>query len=362
MGRLMKLADLVVAKGVPLGDIIRLVVYLLPYFCLVTIPMAFLLALLLAFGRLSADSEITAMKGCGIGLYGLLPPVLCCALVAYLATAFVAVYAVPWGNSAFKKLVYETLESRLHLNIKERVFNDDFPGMVLYVDRFDPKEGEMGGILIQDEREAEQPTTIFAERGRVSSDPRTKVIRLQLENGSIHRILDPAGYRLIGFREYDLSIYLAKEAKEITKDELDMTLAELRTNLRSAGASAKLRLDMHLEFHRRFALPFACFVFAPVGVPLGIQNQRSGKAAGFAVSIGLLLCYYIILAAGKALGEQGILVPAAAVWTPNLLFLAFGVYLFRTTAAEQRFFLFELASSALGWARASLRKTGRRSS
>ncbi|HEY6837936.1 MAG TPA: LptF/LptG family permease, partial [Geobacteraceae bacterium] len=217
MGRLLKLADLVVAKGVPFGDILRLVVYLLPYFCLVTIPMAFLLALLLAFGRLSADSEVTAMKACGIGLYGMLPPVVGTAFVVYLVTAAIAVYAVPWGNSSFKKLVYQALESRANITIKERVFNDDFPGMVIYVDRFRKDEGIMEGILIQDERTPEKPTTIFAERGILATNPAKKEISLQLTNGSIHSSIHKTDYRLIAFREYDLTVNLNQEAKAATK-------------------------------------------------------------------------------------------------------------------------------------------------
>jgi lipopolysaccharide export system permease protein len=345
MGRIIKLADLVVAKGVPFADVLRLVIYLLPYFSIVTIPMAFLLALLLAFGRLSADSEIIAMKGCGIGLYGLLPPVLTCALLAYLSTTLVAVYAVPWGNSAFKKLVHDTIESRVDMTIKEQVFNGDFPGIVLYVDRNPEGHGLMEGILIQDERDPGSPTTIFAEKGFVMADPAARSIRLQLTNGSIHRILSKTGYRQVTFKEYELAISLGQERKEVTKDELDMTLAELRGNLFAPGTNAKLRLDMQLEFHRRFALPFACFVFALIGVPLGIQNQRSGKAAGFAVSIGVLLAYYIVMTAGKALGERGLLLPAAAVWAPNIIFLLLGIHLFRATAGERRLFIFELATN-----------------
>ena len=360
MGRLMKLADLVVAKGVPLGDIGRMILYLLPYFSLVTIPMAFLLALLLAFGRLSADSEITAMKGCGIGLYGLLPPVLACAGVAYVATALIAVYAVPWGNGSFKKLIYSVVQSHANMTIKERVFNDDLPGVVLYVDRYHKDDGVMNGILIQDERNPEEPTTIFAETGGLFTDPTAKVVRLQLKNGSIHQARKSGGYRLVAFREYVLSISLTQSANGITRDEQDMTLMELRDAVRAPGLTPKVRLDMELEFHRRFALPFACFVFALVGVPLGIQNQRSGKGAGFAVSIGLLLVYYVMLSAGKALGARGLLHPAAAVWSPNVIFLLFGIRLFRTTAAERTLLIVTASSAALGWLR-SLFRQGRTS-
>ena len=90
-----------------------------------------------------------------------------------------------------------------------------------------------------------------------------------------------------------------------------------------------------LEFHRRLALPFSCFVFTLLAMPLGIQNRRSGKASGFSLSIGILLLYYITLSAFQTLGEKGILAPLPAGWGPNLLFLALAVYLFQKTAAEE---------------------------
>lgn len=351
MGRLLKLADLVVAKGVPISDVLRMVIYLVPSFSLVTIPMAFLLALLLAFGRLSTDSEVTAMKASGVSLYGLLPPVLGYALAAYLVTAFLTVYALPWGNTSFKKLLYEVVEARATLTLKEKVFNDDFPGLVLYTDRFNEQDHTMAGILIQDERNPKEPSTIFADSGMVASDPKSRTIRLQLKNGGIHRGLGKAGYRLIEFQDYDLSINLGQATRDIARNELDMSFDELRAHIAAGRVDVKVLRDMQLEFHRRFSLPFACFVFALVGVPLGIQNQRSGKAAGFSVSIGVLLVYYIVLSAGKTLGERGLVHPAAAVWAPNLLFLALGIYLFRQTAAERRIFLFEVVPALVRRAR-----------
>ena len=341
MGRLLRLADMVVEKGVPLADVLRMILYLLPSFWLVSIPMALLLAVLLAFGRLSGDSEITAMKTCGVSLYGLLPPALLFALIAYLAGTFVNVYAVPWGNTSFKKLLVDVVEARASLAIKEKVFNDDFPGIVLYTDSFDPRSQKMGGILIQDERDPSASSTIFAKQGMIITDPASKTVRLHLTEGSIHRTVDQTGYRLAEFQDYDLSINLNEGPRELVKNELDMTLDELRTNLTSPRYDAKMKMDMKMEYHRRFALPFACFVLTLVAIPLGIQNRRSGKAAGFSTSIGVLLCYYIVLSAGRTLGEKGILSPLVASWAPNLLFVILGVYLFRKTAAEQQIPLFE---------------------
>jgi lipopolysaccharide export system permease protein len=340
MGRLLKLADMVVAKGVPLSDVLWMVVYLLPYFCLVTIPMAILLAVLLAFGRLSADSEITAMKACGISLYGLLPPVLVFALFAYLATTVVTVYGIPWGNTSFRLLVTNILEERGASALKEQVFMDDFPGMVIYLNKYSPEDHRISGILIQDERNPEETSTIFATAGAIQVDPDTRVMRIHLQNGSIHRSFGKTGYRLVEFRGYDLNINLRQVSREILKNELDMSLAELRAGINTPYLTKRLRTDMRLEVQRRFSLPFACFVFALVGIPLGIQNQRSGKGAGFTLSIGVLIIYYVVLSIFRTLGERELITAAVAMWTPNVLFIIFGVYLFRQTAEERQLYLF----------------------
>ncbi|HEX8960009.1 MAG TPA: LPS export ABC transporter permease LptF [Geobacteraceae bacterium] len=351
MGRFLQLADLVVAKGALFSDIVRMIIYLIPFFSMITIPMSFLLALLLAFGRLSADSEITAMKSSGMGLYSLLPPVLSCALVAYLVTTFVTVYALPWGNTSFKKLLVNIIETRATLNLKERVFNDDFPGLVIYVDRYSSDKNSMTGILIEDERNPKEPSTIFAEQGMIEREPGKKSLRISLKNGGIHRSLDSTGYRLLEFRDYELTINLAQATKEMTKNELDMTFAELQENLRTHLTDDRERRDLLIEFHRRLSLPFACFVFALVGVPLGIQNQRSGKAAGFSVSIGVILVYYVVFSIGKTLAQKGIVYPAVAVWVPDIAFLLIGIYLFRKTALEQTIPLLDLVRTLMAWAR-----------
>jgi lipopolysaccharide export system permease protein len=166
---------------------------------------------------------------------------------------------------------------------------------------------------------------------------------------------------LIEFQDYNLSISLSQAPRELVKNELDLTFQELREGIDSPRTDSKMLSDMLLEFHRRFALPFACFVFALVGVPLGIQNQRSGKATGFSLSIGVILIYYIILSAGKTLGEKGMLHPAVAVWAPNLILLAIGAYLFRKAATEKMIPLFEILPTLTAWVKYKLEnRRGRR--
>jgi lipopolysaccharide export system permease protein len=352
MGRFIKLAEMVIAKGVPLTDVLRLVMYMLPSFSIVTIPMSFLLAVLLAFGRLSADNELTAMKASGVSLYGLLPPVIAFAVLAYLATTAITVYALPWGNTAFKTLLYNAINTRVNISLKDRVFNDDFPGLVIYVARYDEEKHSISGILIYDERNPEETSTIFARNGLIITDPDKKALRLRLLHGGVHRPRGKSGYQLMEFESYDLSVNFNQNYKIVpTINELDMTFRELRKAMAAPGNDARTTRDLFLEFHRRLALPFACFVFALIGVPLGLQNRRAGKSSGFSLCIALLLLYYIVLTAGKTLGQKGVISPVVSMWLPNILFIGLGIYLFTKTANDQRIPVFELPARLLHWAR-----------
>lgn len=347
MGRMLRLADMVVSKGVPLSDVLLMIAYLLPNFAIITIPMSLLLAVLLAFSRLSGDSEIIAIKASGISLYRLLPPVLTISLAAYILTAVTAVYALPKGNTAFKELLYKAVQGRLSLNLKEQVFNTSIPGLLIYINKNNGKSGLLSGVMIQDERNPKEVSTIFAETGSFGMDENSRKIHLHLTDGSIHQSRPKGVYRLLGFNEYDLEIDLSKTAASFERNELDMSLSEIRQNLKKGGFSKKLMTDMGLEVHRRFALPFACFIFAIVAVPLGIQNRRSGKAAGFSFSIATLLLFYIFQSIGRTFGEKELFTPFMAEWLPNLIFLAAGAYLFVKAAKEERVAVFDRIARAL---------------
>ncbi|NJD92402.1 MAG: LPS export ABC transporter permease LptF [Geobacter sp.] len=341
MGRMLKIADMVVSKGISLSEVFLLILYLMPNFAVITLPMALLMAVLVAFSRLSADSEIIAVKASGISLYRLLPPVIAVAFAAYLLTVINAAWLMPKGNVAFKSLLYQAIQQRLSLNLKEQVFNSSIPGLLIYIDRNDEKSGQLSGVLIQDERKPDNISTIFARQGTLGVEQEEKKLHLRLSDGSIHQSRPNNSYRNLEFKDYELTIDLANNASTFEKNELDMSLAEIKAKLRAGGLSKKITTEMQLEIQRRFALPFACFIFAIFAVPLGIHNRRSGKAAGFTLSILTLLFYYILQSFSKTLAEKALLAPAAAAWLPNGVFLCIGVYLFIKAAREEQIWLFD---------------------
>src|SRR5512132_1961246 len=170
IARLLRLIELVVNRGVPAGNIVRLFTYIMPAFLEVTVPMAMLLAILVAFGRLSADSEMVALKSSGLSLYQLVTPVAIFVALATIATAALSLYARPWGNRSLKSALYEIARTRASAGIKPQVFNDDFPGLVIYTESVDATTDRLSHVLISDERDV-QHNTIFAREGTMISDP-----------------------------------------------------------------------------------------------------------------------------------------------------------------------------------------------
>ena len=339
-GRILQLTELFVNKGIPLGFILKLLYFLLPSFLVLTIPMATLLSVLLTFNRLSSDNEITALKASGVSLYQMTPPVLLLALSTTLATTFLSLYSLPRANQASRSLLYEMASSRAHAGVRERVFNDEFEGLVLYVERVTPRTFQWENVFISDSRNAAETHTIIARQGMVLSDPHLFIVTLRLKNGAIHKLGDqPNAYEKIDFNTYDLRLDLKtglKEQKSAEKHPADMSLSELTgavQALRSKKADFKPQM---IKIHEKFSIPFACLVFGIIGIPLGLQSRtsRAGKSIGFAWSIGVLLIYYLLTNAGTSLAERGVILLEVGMWAANAIFLGFGIYLLIKAANE----------------------------
>src|SRR5688500_3378740 len=135
------LAETLIAKAVPVRIILQLMTLLLPSQLSVTIPMALLLGLLVAFGRLSADREFVALQACGVGLVRLMRPVALLAVVCWAATSYMIVWGVPDANQAFREIEYRVVADRAEGEVRERVLFTDFPDVVLYVREIPPTGG-----------------------------------------------------------------------------------------------------------------------------------------------------------------------------------------------------------------------------
>ncbi|MEB2286210.1 MAG: LPS export ABC transporter permease LptF [Myxococcales bacterium] len=339
IARMLKLVELVVNRSVPILEIAKLFAYILPTFLEVTVPMALLLSVLLSFGRLSADSEIVALKTSGLSLYQMVVPVAGFSLAVTFLALLLAMYARPWGNSNLKASLYEIAKTRASAGLKERVFNDDFAGLVIYVEHIEPPGDKLGGILIADGRDPNQRNTILAKSGFLVGNEEAHSVTLRLLDGSIHTFLPgEKSYHKTDFTTYDVSLNLAVALARFSqreKDAQEMTLSELRRDIAARAAEGRPANAELVELHRKFSLPFACLVFGLVGVPLGVQPVRAVRSRSFSVSLALIFAYYLMLTAGEAMAEKGHLPAVIALWIPNVVFGAVGAALFVAAAHER---------------------------
>lgn len=352
MGRIPRLTELVINKGVPLPDILQLFTYLLPSFFSITVPLSFLLGILLAFGRLSADSEFVALKASGISLYSLIKPVLLLAVFATLGNLYLNMSAIPQSKTAFRSKIFDIASNRANIGIQAGIFNDEFDGIVLYTAEMDDQRGLMRGVFISDERDGDVPSTIVAEQGRFISDPENYTLTLRLEKGNIHRQPMTAEnkkttYQTIAFSNYDINLDVGRhlqpdEDRRKSKGELSTT--ELKGAIRHADTPEQ-RYRFEGEFYKRIVTSFAPLVFALVGVPLGLQSNRSGRGSGFALALAISLAYFIMLSISRTVAAKGYLPTAGTLWFSNVIFLVGGCFFLHRTAIERPLEIFSRISN-----------------
>ena len=340
MDKILRLIDLVVNRGGSLSSILMLFLFISPSFLILTIPISVLLGTLLTFGRLSSDSEITAFKASGMSLYQLFFPISVFALATFLLSSFFVFYGLPWGNKGFRATLYHLVQSKAGVEIKERIFNDAFSGLVVYVDRVPLQGNHLEGILIYDQREKGKSTTIIAKEGFLINNPESQEILLRLSKGDIHRIEPQAKtFQKVRFDTYDLKLELAKTFAAIEKNlkDREMSIKDIRKRMEETTSKGGDTTSYEIELHKRYAIPFTCIVFALIGVPLGIQPHRSGRSYGFILSILILIAYYVSLTASEVLAVRKVIPAFSAGWIPNLLFSGLGLYLLVKTARESPF-------------------------
>lgn len=338
IARIMKLVEMVVNRGVPVLEILRVFSYILPAFLELTVPMALLLACLLACGRLSADSEITALKAAGLSLYQIATPIAAFAGLVFVLSIFLSLYARPWGNAALKTAIFDLARSRATVGLKEHVFNDEFKGLVIYVEQIEPPGTNLLRILISDRRQPNEENTVVAKRGTLVANEDTRSVNLRLFDGVIFTSRSgEQGYHKTDFSVYDVSLNLSEALGQMEtreRDPSEIPLDELRSRISELRADGEPALAERVELARRLSVPFAVLVFAVIGVPLGLQPVRAVRSRGLAMSLVIILSYYLMLSAAETLATQGRVPILVALWTPNVVLASIGVVLFIRQAHE----------------------------
>lgn len=381
--RFFLLARQLVEGGWTLLDVAQALLFYLPATLVQTIPMSVLLGILIGFSRLSADSEITALRATGVSYFRLLLPTAVLALLGWIASAAVYLEAVPWANTQYVELGVRAsrradINREIHPGTWVRL-----DGVALHarsIDTTNPAEPWLLDVeVLVSEPGASQREHWHAERGRIE-----RIVSGE-NRGRLHFRMQ--GFRSVSWRPQEPEERLVfAEAPEVDRtgperstgsplairqssrrDPRLQRLEELRQSLRDidemdridalqaedpqAATAARVAMGQRwliprqrdwirsrtlMEVHKKFAIPLACVVFALTGMPLGVATRRGGRPASFVISLGVITLWWIIYSAGDAWVEVGRLSPAVGAWLPDVVLAIVGGYLLLRMRRQQR--------------------------
>jgi lipopolysaccharide export system permease protein len=322
--KMLPILDMILNRGVAGSHVLGIVLYMLPEVVLFVLPAASLMAVVVAFLRLSGDSEIIALFSSGISLYQMLPPVILLSAFGFFVALGTTTLAVPWGNRSMADLAYRVAESTPDLGIKERVFCEPFDGLHFYVGGFSSRNREMRNVFVVDRRDPVLVNTIVAERGALVSHPSDRTIIVHFEEGTIFTVgKDLAIVRTIAFKTYDLGIGTKDLFAELSGRKMkprEMSVMELIDRVRK-GHNGDLRNEYLVELIEKVAFPIGVFLMGLTGAPLGAQMRIRGRAKGIAVSLVVFLLYYVFMGGMRNVCEAGGMPPLVGMWLPNVFLL-----------------------------------------
>jgi lipopolysaccharide export system permease protein len=353
----------------PLLLVAKAIGLLLPFACVYALPMGFIIATLLVFGRFSADQELTAMRASGLSLLSLIAPVIFLSLCCCALSAWFNMELGPRSRVIFLNLKYGMAQVILNAAVPEgqRV---DYPGFQLYVGK--NRDGNLEDVTIfRMQNETNWNVVIHAARGRLATGRAANELKLDLSDGSMISV-GPHGniFEKFGDQFFNFSLnsltngpqkpnindmtfgQLRQELRELKQDHLtpasvaspaanaslqNTNLGSMKTNASPAQIAEFLHAAEKLKsgqisrvreaMHREVAFSFACFGFTLVGIPLGIRVHRRETNIGIALALGLVVVYYGFIMLGESLSAHPECYPHLIVWVPNFIFQGVGAVL-----------------------------------
>ena len=316
---LLRLVELLVANGVGLLAVIKVFAHLLPSFLVLTLPIAGLIASITAFGRLSFDKELVAMRAAGLSLLRLSRPVFLFAMLVFSMTLLLAQWGQPWSSLNLKKVALNLLRDQLVLALERGTFNEPIPRLMIFVS--DAEDHDTApGIFISDERNVEDPRIIVATQYQVLMEPANNQVALRLQKGVVHSRPSQADqYQQTSFSSYDLKLSLNQSGYSTTEQRPSYESIVARLN--QSGWRDPAALRRLIEYYKDLAFPTASLIFCILGVPVGIVSKRSGRIGGFAVGVLVVIIYYMLNVACEFLVTTTVIPPFAGAWGPNAVFI-----------------------------------------
>jgi lipopolysaccharide export system permease protein len=328
MGNLMKISDMVIRKGVNIVDAIEIFSLFIPYLLGFTIPLSFLLSVLLSVGRLVADNEITAIRVAGISLFKILNVFLILGVAFSLFLFILNDQVIPSFHYRYRSKIKNIYSKNISALIEPGVFLENFQNYVLYV--ADKNENKLKNIFIYEiDKENKMNKLTFAKQGEFIVDDKT--LKIKLEDGFRDETAAESAelYRL-NFKVFFMDIPVEeKETVTVNKKASDMKLSELRRKISDLKKVSSVPPDLLGEFHKRISFSFSVIAFIILGFGVSLKVKHREKSINFGIAFLSAGIYYLLFILGETLFEYHFLAPSLAMWIPNIIVTLIGAWFLR---------------------------------
>ncbi|MGL5878152.1 MAG: LptF/LptG family permease [Xenococcaceae cyanobacterium] len=341
---LFELIRQVTEAGLPLGIALQVLLLKLPGFIVFAFPMSMLLASLMTYSRLTADSEIIALRSIGVSIYRIIVPAFLLSLFVVSITFSLNNFFAPTANYQATLTLEKALDGnkpafRKNDNILYREYDKvrqtdgskkTIMSRLFYAEEFDGEQ--MLGLTILDRSSAGVNRIITSRSATWNIAKNT----WDFFNGTIYLIAPDGSYRnIVRFKHQQLALPEAPLdlAKKPKYDEMNLLQAQEYLKILQSGDDDNKEIrKVRVRIQEKMALPFVCLVFGLAGAALGMTPQNTGKATGFGICIVLIFSYYLLEFLTTSMGIWGVLPPFLAAWLPNFLGLGAALFLIAKAA------------------------------
>ena len=336
-----ELAEAIIHRGLPAPTVLKLLALNLPHIVVITIPMALLFGILVAIGRLSADSELTALRAAGVSLSYLYRGLLSVSILLALVNTVLMLYLLPWGNRTYQSMLVEQLTAGGNAEIEPRVFNEILEDRTLYVFEAPPGAEQWQGVFIADSLPVGETHITVADSGTVRIEDQGRRIEVELRN-AVEQQLDLSAPTQAKISSNQVLTFTDEDPERVgvhrsrSSQVRELGWRDLEQWARDPERPPATRALARVEMHKKFSIPAACLVFGLVALPLGFGQRSAGRSSAFAQSIAVIAVYYVIQNLGEEGAANGKLDPWLAMWLPNVLMLVAGLVLLARRNADRR--------------------------
>jgi lipopolysaccharide export system permease protein len=276
------------------------------------IPMGLLFSILMVLERLSIESEIIAMKACGVKSRTIFAPIIILSIVAMLTHGLISTYVGPMSMKRIQSQLVQEAPQRIFAFLKERDFDDTFKGIIIYVESVNQKKRQFKGVFI--ETSGKEHAVITSEKGTIEVTP--AAIMMKLKNGSVFMSTKSVD-RCLTFDEYIFSLQVDLSNQLRIRPYDTASPHEFRKLLKKDPEPKWIK-----EYHNRFSFPVFNLILGLIGISFGIQRPRSPQYTGFIIGLGTVIGYYFVFVLADRLVKANIIAPMLGAWLPNIVFLA----------------------------------------